>query len=210
MPWWIWLVTILIISINLFHYLRNIVTSYIPDFYKIWTCLLIVIILLINRFIYENNNQRKYIPKSRQHFQYLYATFNTTIDKLGTFCERTIQKWTRTTHSTRKSKPQHYKTSSYKPKKCMKETRRNMTFLVQAALAMQATKATNITPRYENVLTCDTDSASIGVDNRCTACISHIIDDFEGPLTDSGRVIKGFLRYQDKTCQERYHRLEMA
>ena len=38
----------------------------------------------------------------------------------------------------------------------------------------------------------DTDAQPIGVDNRCTACISHIAEDFEGPLYDSNRRIKGF------------------
>ena len=31
----------------------------------------------------------------------------------------------------------------------------------------------------------DTDSCPIGVDNRCSACISHDINDFEGPLVDT-------------------------
>ena len=38
----------------------------------------------------------------------------------------------------------------------------------------------------------NTDSAPIGVDNRCTACISHAIEDFEGPLEECNRAIKGF------------------
>ena len=38
----------------------------------------------------------------------------------------------------------------------------------------------------------DTDSKPIGIDNRCTACISHDINDFVGKLHDSDRTIKGF------------------
>ena len=38
----------------------------------------------------------------------------------------------------------------------------------------------------------DTDAQPIGVDNRCTACISHMAEDFQGPLHDSNRRIKGF------------------
>ena len=41
-------------------------------------------------------------------------------------------------------------------------------------------------------MTFDTDSIPIRVDNRCTRCISHQIEDFEGPLIDTGRQIKGF------------------
>ena len=61
-------------------------------------------------------------------------------------------------------------------------------FLVLAALAMQTKSAS----AYENSIAFDTDSGPIGIDNRCTACISHRIEDFEGQLVDSNRSIKGF------------------
>ena len=38
----------------------------------------------------------------------------------------------------------------------------------------------------------DTDSGPIGIDNRCTACISHVVQDFEGPLVDVEKSIRGF------------------
>jgi hypothetical protein len=38
----------------------------------------------------------------------------------------------------------------------------------------------------------DTDSKPIGIDNRCTACISHDETDFIGGITASNRWIKGF------------------
>jgi len=38
----------------------------------------------------------------------------------------------------------------------------------------------------------DAESRSIGIDNRCSACISHDINDFDGPLRKVNRVIKGF------------------
>ena len=38
----------------------------------------------------------------------------------------------------------------------------------------------------------DTDSASIGIDNRCSGCISHRVEDFEGPLIDTNKSIRGF------------------
>ena len=43
-----------------------------------------------------------------------------------------------------------------------------------------------------NITRFDTDSNPIGVDNRCSACISHISKHFIGDLTDSSRTIKGF------------------
>jgi hypothetical protein len=44
----------------------------------------------------------------------------------------------------------------------------------------------------ENWVLFDTNSGNIGVDNRCSACISHIIGYFVGNLVDCERAIKGF------------------
>jgi hypothetical protein len=64
---------------------------------------------------------------------------------------------------------------------------RNVAFLAFAAVAMQANGGLN-----DNQTAFDTDSSPIGIDNRCTGCISHRIEDFEGPLQESNRAIKGF------------------
>ena len=47
-------------------------------------------------------------------------------------------------------------------------------------------------PWKDNITRFDTDSRCIGIDNRCSTCISHCIDDFTGPLNDVNRLIKGF------------------
>ena len=51
----------------------------------------------------------------------------------------------------------------------------------------------NLSNHYNNIANFDTDSkfSPIGVDNRCSGCISDDIDNFEGPLMTSKRVIKG-------------------
>lgn len=38
----------------------------------------------------------------------------------------------------------------------------------------------------------DTDSEPVGIDNWCLACISNNINDFIGPLSDTGVKIQGF------------------
>jgi hypothetical protein len=45
----------------------------------------------------------------------------------------------------------------------------------------------------ENRVVFDTNSGKIGVDSRCSACISHVIGDFVGNMVDCGRIIKGFV-----------------
>jgi hypothetical protein len=59
-----------------------------------------------------------------------------------------------------------------------------------AAIAMQAKG----TFAHQDSIHFDTDSEPIGIDNRCTGCISHKIKDFDGPLIESTRAIKGFGR----------------
>lgn len=49
-----------------------------------------------------------------------------------------------------------------------------------SAIAMDAT--TSIKGERRTVF--DTDSDTIGVDNRATACMSHEVGDFVGPLTE--------------------------
>ena len=60
--------------------------------------------------------------------------------------------------------------------------------LVMFLISTQA----NINKTSAHTITFDTDSQPIGVDNRCTACISHNIDDFVGVMKDTKRRIKGF------------------
>ena len=60
-----------------------------------------------------------------------------------------------------------------------------------SALAMSATNGYG-KPIHQNVMKFDTDSGRVGIDNRCSACISHKIDNFEGPLHNVNRAIKGF------------------
>ena len=43
-----------------------------------------------------------------------------------------------------------------------------------------------------NTIMFDSDSAAVGIDNQCSACISHISEDFVGDLVDSKRIVKGF------------------
>ncbi|KAI2497134.1 hypothetical protein MHU86_17395 [Fragilaria crotonensis] len=60
--------------------------------------------------------------------------------------------------------------------------------MAMSVLAMQA----NATISTERESRFDTDSGLVGIDNRCSACISHEPSDFDGPLEKSNRVVKGF------------------
>ena len=57
-----------------------------------------------------------------------------------------------------------------------------------SVLAMQARTAI----ATERSVRFDTDSSLVGIDNRCSGCISHMNEDFIGELKPSNRVVKGF------------------
>jgi hypothetical protein len=59
--------------------------------------------------------------------------------------------------------------------------------IAMPAVAMQA----NV-KQSERITPFDTDTQWIGVDNRCSGCISHIKSDFVGRLNPTTRTIKGF------------------
>jgi hypothetical protein len=62
--------------------------------------------------------------------------------------------------------------------------------LAFAAVAMQAN---GMQSNYlERMVTFDTDSVPVGVNDRCTGCISNRIEDFEGPMVKSNGATKGF------------------
>ena len=97
-----------------------------------------------------------------------------------------IDQWSLTTRATHRklAKAKRIAAAMQSPRK----TLRHVATAAFVAVAMAAEGS----PIHENRVTFDTDSSPIGVDNRCTGCISHCIEDFEGPLRDSNRAIKGF------------------
>ena len=60
--------------------------------------------------------------------------------------------------------------------------------LANVSLACPAKQMTS----QERIVKFDTDAKPIGVDNRCSACISPYIEDFIGPLEETNKTIKGF------------------
>ena len=68
------------------------------------------------------------------------------------------------------------------------KARRLIAKCVMVAVANQA----QFCSQHDNTILFDTDSQLVGIDNRCSACISHVAGDFIGPLQDTQRYIKGF------------------
>ncbi|KAI2507908.1 hypothetical protein MHU86_6566 [Fragilaria crotonensis] len=70
----------------------------------------------------------------------------------------------------------------------LKAHRHRSAVTAMSVLAMQARTAI----ATERSVHFDTDSSLIGIDNRCSGCISHTREDFIGELKPSSRVVKGF------------------
>ena len=148
-----------------------------------------VIITMLYLVIPEHDEHRPYVPK-RQRWNYcwrLYMYGQKRLERFGSWIEEST---TRTniqrTHLTRVS------TIRKRLRTCHPHTfhRPRRTLVIMTALAFSA--QSKPLPQQERSVTFDTDSAPIGVDNRCSGCITHMIGDFEGPVRDCNRAIKGF------------------
>ena len=68
-------------------------------------------------------------------------------------------------------------------------TRSTATILAMTIRTMHAHTAV----ATERPVAFDTDSETIGVDNRCSGCISHAVrEDFVGPLKKTNKIVEGF------------------
>ena len=62
----------------------------------------------------------------------------------------------------------------------------------QRSLVVNESRAKKIKNVSSRTVLFDSDAKQIGIDNRCSACISHDINDFVGPVVKSNKVIKSF------------------
>lgn len=140
--------------------------------WKTWILTLQILFVGVNELLYCKT-PRKRRRKSSPHWQHAVARFKTLMSALGDW----ILVQTKPSNCRRR----RIIATAYR-------YRRTTQFVAMSVLAMQA-YATVSTERE----TCfDTDSSDIGIDNRCSACISHVESDFEGPLVHCNRVVKGF------------------
>ena len=131
-----------------------------------------------------------YIPKSKRGK--IYALTNT------------LTKWTKiiVSHLIRKSESIQIKRRICKNKNIartitgrnntQKRWKRNIHLWVYPVLALFANHKTNSSMSMQRKVTFDTDAEYVGIDNRCSACISHEISDFIGNVSETKRSIKGF------------------
>jgi hypothetical protein len=140
---------------------------------------------------HKTTKRTQYKPKSQRGKGWPYTTrLKTWAIQCGSKMADPISKWANS-RKERKTIFERTKLERTEIARRMQKgnDKRKMAFLAFAVVAMQGTGGLK-----DNHTSFDTDSAPIGIDNRCTGCISHRIEDFEGPLQESNRAIKGFGR----------------
>ena len=156
---------------------------------RIYYCLLIMGLLIYTSIItfLTANDSVTYVPKSRRWNRYrrMKAGLHHNISVFGKTIESYVNTWRtkpRTVIRSSRTRNDHHKFRHWR------KDWKTIALVATVAITMQAqdTKASERHARF------DTDSGPLGIDNRCSACISHVAEDFEGPLRDTNRMIKGF------------------
>jgi hypothetical protein len=133
---------------------------------------------------HKTTKRQQYKPKSPRAKGWRYTTrLKTWAIQWGSKVTDPISKWA----NSRKERKTIYERTKIARRMQKGNGKKRLAFLAFAAVAMQGTGGLK-----DNHTSFGTDLAPIGIDNRCTGCISHRIEDFEGPLQESNRAIKGF------------------
>jgi hypothetical protein len=118
-----------------------------------------------------------YVPKSKGNLFWTKVTPMITWvqDKITLSGDMLVTRLTESTRHNKLRKAYRVTKSAQRAK-----TSNNIAMMVFAAVAMTAQGTTN----HNNRLHFDTGAKKIGINNRCTGCISHRIKDFDGLLVD--------------------------
>lgn len=132
----------------------------------------------------DTTNDSSYVPRSRR--SKACEWMKRGVEKMGQLFEKYDNEMKHTEKGkTRLRKILRARVDHGKPQNFLRT-------LACVALVMSAQEQAKAFTARAREATFDTDSGKIGVDNRCTGCISTHKEDFVGPLKASKRVIKGF------------------
>ena len=180
---------------------------------KTWVCLVAMAVTLIWIMIYEDkpSQQQRYTPKAQRWkldtlyawlaylksmickhsrpwflmFQAIWLYFDPTPFHTSSALRARRVRNALNKCVTRSKCPQHWRTTSTS-RACLGAT----LIALQTILACSVETARAHHTRHFRM---DTDSSVVGIDNRCTACLSHSKQDFlSGSLKPTKRVVKGF------------------
>jgi Reverse transcriptase (RNA-dependent DNA polymerase) len=133
------------------------------------------------------STEPRHVPRSKRTWwgKLTIRWVNQTVDELTDMLVRN-SKWLQRGTKTHR----YYQTRSIAHQVAGTRGRHRLASAMAMAMVIAMEHRTN--GKSLNMATFDTDSRSIGIDNRCTACISDNTKDFIGELKPSMREIKGF------------------
>ena len=147
------------------------------------------IILIVVFFYPELVGQRGHNVNDMRGINYIPKSKQTVYDRWM----RSLKTWTRKLLRGLDNRIMSIKTPRTYQKRRYTVTRRERGMFVILAMSVIAMRAEGPEACHgEHNIRFDTDSEAIGVDNRCSGCISYKIEDFVGVSKDSHRTIKGF------------------
>jgi hypothetical protein len=135
-----------------------------------WVRFIQIVAIFVSDFVVLTEEKRQYIRRTdrmtvaRRAATRIFAS----CDELGTWITENIH------------------TSQRITRRPVTKHRHRKIITAMSVLAMRANAHTERMTRF------DTDSDVIGIDNRCSGCISHVRDDFIDTLRPTTRVIRGF------------------
>ena len=174
------------IKLALVGFINKIITTLYT--YSILLILVLFYPSAIGKTTNESQSQHSgYTPKSERGVKYRMATIikqqyvDRWIDKLIEWSKRMSSQSSKRRRTERSKRIQWWRS-----------TREMRTTLAFPAVAMSADDKQGHRRMEQSIVNFDTDSEAIGIDNRCSTCISHKIDDFIDIPIESKRTIKGF------------------
>ena len=164
------------------HYLVDATKTWLSNLMKYNFIQLILLIIIIFRINDKNTlvNESQYIPKSKRNWKTGWKT------KLHYIMENVITKLDARINKEGKTRP--FISTNIKQKK-YKRSNKYKRVIAYTTLVIHQTEhalAARITPSWGD------QNNIVGIDNRCSGCISHKACDFIGELKDCKRNIKGF------------------
>ena len=162
----------------------------------IWNTILATSVIMLAAILYQTpierqaleNDTRRYIPKWKRwnYINWLKRNVKLTFSKWFNRIEKMVE--CGNTKYQNRAKLRKIRIAAKAHRQPRKVTNL-MPIMAMAALAMNSQTEIQASQR---ITTYDTDSKIIGVDNRCSACISNDPSDFISELRQCGRSIKGF------------------
>ena len=187
---------------NFIKSIGNTIAIYCPKgtiLYKVgvWNIILLINIYIVAAALYQtpsevlvmNDLATKYVPRNKRWNIFKRVTNGAT--KTLAIAMAPVINWIESSQSKKaKARELRRRIVIAKTQQTTKVYRRRPRNLV--AMAALLTMSIEKSKPQQCMANFDTDAKPIGIDNRCSACISHDIKDFIGPLQETNRTIKGF------------------